>query len=274
MTDTRKTYDLIFSLGGSCTSASQLRRYYHLQYESFPMDWVAHEDATTLTGLAHMFENHFEGWMTSENLRPSEEREVMGAIPFQYVSTLTEHRFPHDFKNPKTDEKFMHTIHDKYQRRIERLWRYIEKSQRILLILDTRLNKDYDISFNTLQSFLDVFNRCFPGKEVDFFVFAFQRDKDEVLSQGAITIQKFTRRCTEGVNLTYADDWHLLKRVALSRRGYWRQRLPILRSQILTIRRLKHGISFAFLNRVFNILQFRISLLSINFEISIGKQRF
>lgn len=133
----KSEYDLILSLGGSCSVAKQLI-FKNLRTESFPFDWLFHKSNETLKYLIQGFSDDFKDFLLKENLRPSSLEERGDSDRLQYKDKLTGYFSIHDFDKEEDYPK----VYKKYQRRINRLKKRLSHSNRILLILDASYHVD------------------------------------------------------------------------------------------------------------------------------------
>lgn len=127
---TRK-YDLIASIGDSCATSLYLRRN-KLQFASYPLDWIGKDP---FLWKVELLTHHFADFMNLEDFAPMERPEDGGDVHCDaYKNTRTGCYFWHDFPIGVPIEQSYPAIREKYQRRIERLFDRINKSQDILFI--------------------------------------------------------------------------------------------------------------------------------------------
>lgn len=62
-----KVYNMVFSLGGNCSAAVQLRER-NMRFFSLPFDWVYLEETKAVEFLAEDFSNRFKNLAQKENL--------------------------------------------------------------------------------------------------------------------------------------------------------------------------------------------------------------
>ena len=131
MSNNKKKYDLIFSIGNSCACSVLLRRN-KLQYASYPLDWVG---LNPIHWKEHWLLTHFDQFLNKESLIISERPNLDDTdMNCEYcIDTKTECYFVHDFPIGIPLEKSFPSIEQKYQRRIDRLYQRIKKSKRTLL---------------------------------------------------------------------------------------------------------------------------------------------
>ena len=175
----KNKYDLIFSIGCSCCSASQLS-IRNKRHCSLPFDWLFFRDSSTLYKLAECFNEDFKNFFLFDNLKELTANDRGDGDKYQYQDTYTGYRFIHDFGDfPK--EKTYKYNKEKYTKRIKRLYTLIEKSKNVLLLCDTT----FDIEINALKALRKAL--CDKFKNVDFDIQIIKFDKkiqtDEVVDE-------------------------------------------------------------------------------------------
>lgn len=132
------TYDLIFSLGGSCATASQLNKR-ELRFCSLPLDYVFFSHSgTAIRNLADAFDNGFQYFLLKENLRELKEDERgRESDKMQYIDTATQYKWIHHFQRSIEEAGAYNQVKEKIDRRIKRLLSFLAQSNRVLAILDT-----------------------------------------------------------------------------------------------------------------------------------------
>ena len=107
-------YDLIFSLGGSCATAKQLKMN-GLRNASYPFDWLFCLNDRHLKYLIKAFQTDFHDWLLYENLRELTTEERGDSKCFQYCDEAIGYNFIHDFHKPKEDITEYTEVKDKQQ---------------------------------------------------------------------------------------------------------------------------------------------------------------
>ena len=179
MFDLKKEYDLIFSIGGGCASAMQLKIRGKRPF-SLPFDWLFHVSDQTIYALADCFRDGFKNWMLFENLRELAPEERGDGDKFQYEDTATGYRFIHDFIEPK--ETAYQEIRERYGKRINRLCEHIETATNILILADITYKYD-EKPFLYLKESLET---RFPGKKFDIMVIGFNENDTETEDKNGI----------------------------------------------------------------------------------------
>ena len=131
MPQPKKKYDLIASIGDTCATSIYLRRN-KLQYASYPLDWIGHDP---FSGKIEFLTNHFTNFMNIEDIVPMEKPESDEDVNCDaYRNTRTGTLIWHDFPTGVPFEKSFPEVKNKYDRRISRLYKRIEKSKNILFV--------------------------------------------------------------------------------------------------------------------------------------------
>ena len=156
-------YDFAFSMGQACTCSMTLR-HANLQFASFPLDWVS---GGTLASRTDLVVSHFAGWLEKEDFdyHGVNPKNGMGV----FINRRTGFRHPHDFPDGPIEQAYG-DVCEKYRRRVERLYRMIESSRRVLAAYITRP----DEAAETLSALVDCRRRlaeAFPGVSFDIVHF-------------------------------------------------------------------------------------------------------
>ncbi len=166
-----KRYDVIIPIGSICKTSQNLRNF-KLQNESLPFDWILTLD---INQVRDMLSSHFSGFLEQENMefkgKESEQTDI-------YMDTKTNIGFWHDFPHDIALSESFDKIKQKYNRRIERLYKLIEQSQDILFFRTNtiRPQSGYDIKEiiypktqepdeKIIQWVKDI-RQLFPGKNI------------------------------------------------------------------------------------------------------------
>jgi len=177
-----KRYDLIFSLGAACSCSIHLRRH-GLQKYSYPFDWIYGSD---FLGRVKILSNHFKGFIEYEHL---ECRQVLQEIKTQaYENTANNLVFNHDFPVDLDLKESYHSVREKYDRRINRLFLQLKKSRSTLCVyLENPIenNKNiYDISI--LKQGIHTINKAYNKDNINLIYITYS----EKIEHGNYTINK------------------------------------------------------------------------------------
>lgn len=174
-------YDCIFSMGGSCTAAFQLK-FRNLRKEALPFDWLYYKDCNTINKLSLCFKEDFKNWLKIENMCELAKGEGIPNNNLQYEDLYTGYRFIHDFK--KSFEQEFPIIEQKYKRRINRLYDKIKISNNILLVLDTPVSVD----FESLIDLKNTLNDKWVNKNFEIVAVQYSSTEENIIYKDDIYI--------------------------------------------------------------------------------------
>ena len=173
-------YDGFISLGSSCLIAFQLECRGLRQY-SLPLDYVFSPSDNHIKTVTRCFINYFKNFCLYDNLVELVEPEERGTgNDIQYKDIYTEFRFIHHFNDYITNYQEYIDIKTMLNRRIERLYTIIEKSDRVLLLSDSgasRLRKN--ISLHDLVVLQKNCSRIFRNTTIDIHFTEFTTHEQE-----------------------------------------------------------------------------------------------
>lgn len=124
-------FDLVVSMGEDCACAMYLRKS-SLRDASYPFDWLCH---ATFERRIECLKNHFDGFLEKENMRRL-DKPTTGLRDLEndsYEDVNTGFYFYHDFKENVPFDIVFSGVKNKYERRIERLYKNIENVKRFYL---------------------------------------------------------------------------------------------------------------------------------------------
>lgn len=129
-------YDVIISIGKDCACSMYLKKN-GLRQESFPFDWLTQPE--NINNLGNRFElilNDFENFMNKEDFKflPKDPNKKNDNNYDYYENIKTRLYFYHDFKVGENFDDEFNIVKEKYDRRIARLYKTIEKNDKVLLI--------------------------------------------------------------------------------------------------------------------------------------------
>lgn len=165
--NSRKPYDLIFSLGEACLCTQALRSR-GLQLSSYPLDWLFGSD---YMGRCRIIASRFDRFLEKADLAYSySERSIVCDAYHNAYNDLT---FNHDFASGKELSMTYPEVRQKYDRRIARLLAHIEKARRVLLVyIETPVSDHVQVNHEDIQAGYDLIARSFPGKQMDMLYLA------------------------------------------------------------------------------------------------------
>ena len=170
----KKKYDFIIPIGWGCLNAYNLRKN-KLQRESLPFDWIWISDIPQITNL---ISSKFQNFMKKDNLQFV--RHNGDADIYRDISTRIE--YWHDFMIGEDFDKSYDKIYQKYQRRINRMFYHIKRSESVLWVRYLRIfpdkqKTDSEYMFEqqkdpydtTIQEFADL-QKLYPDKKFDLLL--------------------------------------------------------------------------------------------------------
>ena len=179
-----KKYDVIIPLGQFCSTAIALRDI-GIRETAYPFDWLSIKDYKLtgncgFMGKIHLLCNDFQNAFDLEDLEEycrdsSKEHRAVG-------NKRTGLAYVHDFEWSSSVADQYPAWREKYERRVKRLYDNINAGESILFILTTRLG--HKLSLDEVTEGLNLLNKKFPGKDIDFLLVQDSEDCDlsEMLS--------------------------------------------------------------------------------------------
>lgn len=125
-------FDFVFSIGEDCACAMYLNQS-HLRSTSSPFDWLCH---ATFQKRIELLCNNFDGFLIKENMKWF-AKPLTGLRDLEndnYEDTATGFYFYHDFKENVPLDTTFEAVKQKYDRRIDRLYKNINKYNKILCV--------------------------------------------------------------------------------------------------------------------------------------------
>lgn len=260
MDSTSNSYDLVFSLGGSCIGALQLRAR-GLRICSLPFDWLFHVDDSLLSSLAKCFKEDFSNWFLRENLEELKGDERGTSPHYQYKDKYTGCRFIHDFHKPLEAPGEYLRVKRQYEKRIRRLYSLIEAAENILILL----NGKWPISAERIKEFCECISYKWPGKKIKLVVVNFSQGKDELveLMNDCIVINRSREEnAYDYFNTNF--EWEFLDSITL------RDKLARFH-RFIEAKRIPGGLSLRLLKNFRSIFGFQVKILKYVVDFSIGR---
>lgn len=156
-----------------CACAMYLRKS-SLRDASYPFDWLCH---ATFERRIECLKNHFDGFLEKENMRRL-DKPTTGLRDLEndsYEDVNTGFYFYHDFKENVPFDIVFSGVKNKYERRIERLYKNIEKCKKVLFVWWSR-DKRVDV-----DTILDLLSLIRDGNGVSLHpIGSASREKDLV----------------------------------------------------------------------------------------------
>lgn len=220
----KRAYDLVFSLGGNCSAAHNLR-YRKLRPFSLPLDWLYIVDERPIAYLARGFADRFADFCRQENLR-----EIRPGMPeyasahadrVQYVDEATGYRFVNHFNRSADEPAEYARVRGMMDRRIDRLYDALNHGKRFLLLLATAV----DVRECTLRVLLVSLRQLFPGKVFEIEYLHFGQKEESVVESCDLTVRSFQREQNDYDFYHTNWEWHFLDDVKVLRKPTRRRKV-------------------------------------------------
>jgi len=163
----RKIYDLVFSIGEAC-SCTQAIRSAGLQLKSYPLDWLF---GSNFEGRCEILANRFENFINKKDLEYTySERSIKCNAYHNIQNDIT---FNHDFLESVSFDEMYELVKKKYDRRIKRLLKQINKSKNILVVyIETPTKTHASISDECIIKSVQLVKDAYKNKNFDFLYFS------------------------------------------------------------------------------------------------------
>lgn len=211
----REEYDVVASLGGSCSAACQLRHRGIRPY-ALPLDWTFMRDDRPIKVLPELVRTRFKTLSLPENVkeyeRPGKE---YGKIRYHVADNLTGYKFIHHYSVlPENQVEFLNQ-RNVLMRRVDRLYRLMESSRHALFVLNTGFSYDVEL----LIPVSEALESMFPGVDIEIVAMQFSADANRTasLAGGKVKID-FIQRCLDIVydNKFTAPEWRWMDRIKIA----------------------------------------------------------
>ncbi len=159
-------FDAIISLGGFCGAAAQLRAR-GLRPFSLPFDWLVMDSPQTIVYLTKAFERGFDDFCLKENLTVL-PWQGGGTTQYKYRDQVSGYGFIHHFHHSLEAGGWEET-YPVLMKRIRRLFSLFQPNKRILLILAT----PFEFDFQLAADLLEVVRRRYPQTEFQMSILQF-----------------------------------------------------------------------------------------------------
>ncbi|MGN1091550.1 MAG: DUF1796 family putative cysteine peptidase [Alphaproteobacteria bacterium] len=215
MNGNKRQYDLICSLGGNCAAAHNLQ-YKGLRPFSLPFDWVYMLNEEPLYKLADCFKDDFSRFFLKENLKPLPEGSNSSHLERpQYYDTYTGYRFVNHFDLP-IEEGGYSPVKEKLNRRIARLYEYIQKGNLFLFILSL----SFEMNIEPILNLQKTLKEKWPNKQFDFEIIMFDCKQEKTETMPSITIHRYIRKMDDNDFNKTNHEWNFLNQCLLNKKLY------------------------------------------------------
>ena len=187
----REEYDMITSLGGSCSTAAQLRHRGKRPY-SLPLDWTLMSDDRPIRALPELFRTRFRDFCRRENMEEFEPKgDEYGVRKYHLEDRLTGYRLIHHFTVLPSDERNYEAQRGILMRRVERLYSRMESARSALFAINTAF--PYDPAL--LEPVFAALNATFPGTDIEIVAMQFAADVCGIkeMQEGKIKVMMIER---------------------------------------------------------------------------------
>lgn len=160
----KKEYDFIVSIGEDCACSIYLRNH-HLQFKSYPFDWLTNASFET---RLHFILNDFDNFLNFEDLKflPKDPKVFNDKNCDYYENIRNGFYYYHEFPVGVEIKDSLPEVKTKYDRRIKRLYEMISQSEKVLFVWLSHLkNTDNDL----IVSLNNQINKKF-AKKIDFLI--------------------------------------------------------------------------------------------------------
>lgn len=210
----RANYDFIFSIGSAC-SCTQVLRAAGLQHASFPFDWITIRDRPAdIRFRADLIAGDFRDWFAKDSFvfLPSPAWHLKDF----YRNTKLGITFNHDFPKGMPFEEAFPVAKARYDRRIERLYRCIRSSRRVLVVRLDRPDQEYPTTIDDCRYVRQRLSGKFPGIQFDVLLLTCEggvafEDRRELSEEGLRQIV-FDYKSREPEAQSYTPDMAFLVR--------------------------------------------------------------
>lgn len=231
MDGSKKTYDLICSLGGNCTVGNALR-FRNLRKFSLPFDWCYIVDEKPIYKLAECFKNNTLSEIAKkENLTPlteNEEKGVSHSGTIHYKDKYSGFYFVNHFYDTVENGGYI-PFREKFDRRIKRLIDYIESSNSILFILGV----GFEFNINAVYELKNILKNKYPNKKIDFEIIEFNCNEDKITIEEDLTVRKY-KRDLNNYDFTKTNfEWAFLDEIKTSK--LFKAKIPLWKKLLIKL---------------------------------------
>ncbi len=162
-------------MGEACSCSSALRSS-NLQIRSLPFDWLF---GSTFLGRVDMIVNDFENFLRIEDLELIGDNGIKTHLCDIYRNNFNGLIFNHDFLNGLQLESEFEKVSLKYKRRENRLYEFVNKSEKILVVWIDTPGVNWSLKKN--EDFIEGHKKLcqkFPHKQIDLLVFCYEKGLD------------------------------------------------------------------------------------------------
>ena len=182
-----------------------------MRFFSLPFDWTYITNVKALEYLSVGFETHFKDFFKKENLIKVDNKEHH----ICYKDLLSNYYFPNHFEKEIETENDYLIVKNKLNRRINRLYEYIENSKNVLFLLSTY----FEFELTCIEKLYTTLIKIFPIVNFDFKIIQFSCKKNEIINHynsKNIEIYKYIRSTNRYDFYQTNYEWSFLDEIKLS----------------------------------------------------------
>lgn len=261
-------FDLICSLGGSCSVAHNLL-IRNLRKFALPFDWTYIKSEDAIYNLAECFKNNFQDFLLRENLQElvGEEYNNSHSNKVQYKDSKTGYYWVNHFDRKIENLNEYQKVKQKIDRRIRRLKFCIDKSEQILFILSVNFN----IKIESIQYLSSTLQALYSNKNFQFKVIVFSSKEDQILKIKNIEINYYKRDYN---NYDYNQtnyEWAFLDNLIYDPSYLIGKEKK--EKILFSINRIKKGLRICILPRLNTVFYVKLYFFGLRLQLSFGKNR-
>lgn len=194
----KKKYDLVFGIGAACLCSQMLRKT-GLQFSSYPFDWLY---GTDFSGRVDILTNDFKDFVNKEDLTFINATNGDKDNPCDvYNNVKNGITFNHDFPQGVPLEQSYPAVKAKYDRRIDRLLKRIERSENTLIVYVEIPTSPENTTVETLLNCREKLYRRFGKENIDLLYVACADERQDDLFGDHIRKIAFNYRKANGTTL-------------------------------------------------------------------------
>ena len=198
-------YDIFIPLGECCVVAHQLRRR-NLRFCALPFDWFLYNSEESFKHVVECFKTDFKNFMIYENLEKIEDTES------SYYDNYNEFKLLHAFKKTIDDKKYFRHVKSIFDKRINRLFTLLNKSNKIMFIVAT----SFPLDIQYLKDFANYISERY-NTEVKITWLNFNSSENSTIEDGNIICYKIQRSLNNYDHFGMNNEWAFLDDVRLSK---------------------------------------------------------
>lgn len=254
-----KEYNFVCSLGGNCSGASNLKQR-GMRTFSLPFDWTYIKSEDAINNLAKCFQEGFKNFLLKENLQEltGDEYNHSHTDKAQYKDIYTGYYYVNHFSKKIDNSNEYEIVKSKLDRRIKRMLKCIDNSDKILFVLSTC----FQIEKEPLINLINVLKKLYPSKVFDIVSIAFSCEKDDVIELPNLKMYRYKRENNLYDYIKTNYEWAFLDDVKLTKKEK-----PIL----LKIKKVKRGVSINLFSKLPTIIAIKLYFIGVRFNFCLGK---